>query len=159
MKEKTCCFTGHREISTENIIAIKPILQKTIIKLIKKGYIYFGVGGALGFDTLVEITILELKLLYPHIKLILVFPCEDQTKYWKKEDIEIYEKIKNKCDKYVYVSKNYTNDCMLKRNRYLVDYSSCCVCYKTNNIGGTAYTVKYAEEKGIDIINIAKEIM
>ena len=159
MKERTCCFTGHRKISNENISAIKPVLQKTIITLIKKGYIYFQVGGALGFDVLAEITILKLKLFYPQIKLILVLPCENQTKYWCQEDIEIYNDIKSKCDRYIYISKHYTNDCMLKRNRYLVDNSSYCICYQTNNTGGTAYTIKYAKDKGLNIINIAKEIV
>lgn len=59
------------------------------------GYCYFGVGGALGFDTLAAKVLLELREIYQHIKLILVLPCIEQTKDWTKADIAVYEDIKN----------------------------------------------------------------
>lgn len=46
---------------------------------------------------------------------------------------------------------------MFKRNRHLVDNSSVCVAYLTANSGGTAYTVNYAESKGLKIINLAEQ--
>lgn len=158
MKEKTCCFTGHRQIPKKHQIFIERKLYSIISELIENGYCYFGVGGALGFDTIAAKIILKLKKIYPQIKLILVFPCKNQTKNWLKKDIEIYEKIKSLCDKYVYVSEEYTKDCMLRRNRHLIDNSSYCICYLTKNTGGTAYTVKYATQKGVTIYNIAKEL-
>lgn len=66
------------------------------------------------------LTILKLKEKYMHIKLILVLPCENQTYKWQQKDIEIYNDIKSKCDKYVYISKYYYDGCMLKRNKHLV---------------------------------------
>ncbi|MBQ3131805.1 MAG: DUF1273 family protein, partial [Clostridia bacterium] len=86
MKDKTCCFTGHREISgdiNQLELSLKPILTQ----LINSGIIYFGAGGARGFDTFAAQTILELKPIYPHIKLILVLPCPNQTKGWHTNDI------------------------------------------------------------------------
>lgn len=65
--------------------------------------------------------------------------------------------IKERADKVVYVSQIYTKGCMHKRNRYLVDNSSVCVCYLTENKGGTAYTVNYASSKDKMIINVADE--
>ena len=44
---------------------------------------------------------------------------------------------------------------MHKRNRHLVDNSSVCVCYLNKENGGTAYTVRYAGKKGLEIINLA----
>jgi len=155
MKKKTCCFTGHRKIPVSEYGILKSKLKDVIISLIERGVIYFGAGGGLGFDTLAAETILELKTEYPIIKLILVLPCENQTYNWNVKDIKIFNDIKSKCDKYVYISKNYTRDCMFKRNRHLVDNSSVCVCYKNKDSGGTAYTVRYAEEKKLEIINIA----
>ena len=58
-------------------------------------------------------------------------------------------------DKVVYTARQYTRGCMFKRNRHLVDNSSVCVCYLTKDSGGTAYTVDYAEKKGLEIINLA----
>ena len=70
-----------------------------------------------------------------------MLPCEDQTRGWRSEDIAVYEDIKRRSDKVVYVSREYTPDCMHKRNRHLVDHSGICICYLTRSSGGTAYTV------------------
>ena len=51
MKDKTCCFTGHRKLPTEKLNKITDELEKTVIGLIADGYRFFGTGGALGFDT------------------------------------------------------------------------------------------------------------
>ena len=155
MRNQTCCFTGHRRIDPTLYSILAKNLNATIEYLIKTGYRYFGAGGALGFDTMAAQCILKLKEKYPHIKLILVLPCLSQADHWSHNDITIYETIKSKADKVVYTSKEYTKDCMFKRNRHLVDNSSVCVCYLTKTIGGTAYTVKYAAQQGIRIINIS----
>ena len=55
----------------------------------------------------------------------------------------------------VYTSQAYTAGCMHKRNRHLVDNSSVCVCYLTKDSGGTAYTVRYARKRGLEVINLA----
>lgn len=156
--EKTCCFTGHRNIPANEYEKIQNTLEETIISLIKKGVCYFGAGGALGFDTMAALTILKLKEKYPHIKLILVLPCENQTYKWQQKDIDIYENIKSKCDKYVYTSKYYYNGCMFKRNKHLVDNSKYCICYLIKKTGGTAFTVNYAMSKNLIIYNLADEI-
>lgn len=155
LKNRTCCFTGHRDIEPERYDCINECLKETIIKLIKKGVRYFGTGGALGFDTMAALTLLDLKKEYPHIKLILVLPCITQTNHWQQKDIDIYEDIKSKCDKYVYTSENYSKGCMFKRNRHLADNSGYCICYLIKNSGGTAYTVNYARNKGLKIFNIS----
>lgn len=135
---------------------IKKRLNQVLIEAIEQGYRYFGAGGALGFDTLAAQTVLALKRQYPEIKLILVLPCQDQTRGWAQADIEEYERIKAAADKVVFISKEYYSGCMQKRNRHLVDNSSLCICYLTEQTGGTAYTVDYAQSHGLKIINVAK---
>ena len=157
MKKQTACFTGHRIIPLSERNAVSKAFEEAIVESIKNGYRYFGAGGALGFDTMAALTVLRLKRQYPHIKLILVLPCEDQTRNWKTADIEKYEHIKSQADKVVYVSKEYTSDCMHRRNRHLVDNSSLCICYLTKQSGGTAYTVEYAVKNGLRIENISKK--
>ena len=156
MKDKTCCFTGHRDIGNHSIRNVVKTLEAELIKLIENRYCYFGAGGALGFDTIAAQTVLHLKERYTHIKLILVLPCVDQAKSWSYEDKVVYEDIKQKADKVVYTSKDYARGCMHKRNRHLVDNSSTCICYLTENKGGTFYTVNYASSKQLKIINIAE---
>ena len=153
LKNRTVCFTGHRKIPPEKLETVARRLKETLIELIGKGYLYFGAGGALGFDTLAAQTVLELKADFPQIKLILVLPCLSQADNWGVVDKRIYEQIKEKADKVVYTSREYTKGCMHKRNRHLADNSSVCVCYLTESTGGTAYTVNYAESKGLLLIN------
>lgn len=155
LKEKTCCFTGHRALPKDKLSLISNYLEKIIIKYINEGYRYFGSGGALGFDTIAAETIIKLKGRYPYIKLILVLPCISQTRGWKESDIKKYNTIKLQADKIVYISKEYTTDCMFRRNRHLVDYSSLCICYLDKTYGGTAYTVNYAKKNNLKIENIA----
>ena len=155
MCNQTGCFTGHRHIPDKQIEIVKASLEKTIIALYKRGVIYYGAGGALGFDTLAAEAVLCLREHYPKLRLILVLPCRNQTRGWKEPDVSRYEDIRRKADKVVYTSEEYTRGCMHKRNRHLVDYSSVCVCYKTQDSGGTAYTVSYAHGKGLEIINVA----
>lgn len=114
-------------------------------------------GGAIGFDTLAAQTVLKLRKQYPHIKLILVLPCLAQTRGWREDDIKIYEEIKAQADQVVYTSQEYTRGCMHKRNRHLVDHSGICICYLTEDHGGTAYTVKYAGKRQLQIINLANK--
>lgn len=158
MREKTCCFTGHRQIPSEYLPAITRKLRDTLIFYIEQGYQYFGAGGALGFDTLAARTVLNLKQRYPDIKLILVLPCKDQATRWSASDIEEYERIKSCADKIVYTAERYFNGCMQKRNRHLVDCSSLCICYLTKQSGGTKYTVDYATANGVSVINLATNI-
>ena len=99
MKNQTCCFTGHRKIPLDQLESVTQRLRDAVIASIKDGYLYFGAGGALGFDTLAAQTVLDLKKDYPQIKLILVLPCKTQTRGWKHEDIEEYNRIMDAADK------------------------------------------------------------
>jgi uncharacterized phage-like protein YoqJ len=116
--------------------------------LIQHGVIFFGVGGAMGFDTLAAQVVLELREKYAEVKLILVLPCKNQTRGWPAEDIVIYEKIKDSADKVVYIADSYRKGCMHERDGQ-------CVCYLTESQGGTAYTVAYARQKELLVWNLA----
>lgn len=154
MREKTVCFTGHRVIDKKEIRRLRKKLELCVTEAIESGYKYFGAGGALGFDTLAAQTVLNLREKYSHIKLILVLPCLSQADSWNDSDKRMYEYIKEQADKVVYTSQEYARGCMHKRNRHLVDNSSLCICYLTGDRGGTAYTVKYAMDKGLQTINL-----
>ncbi len=122
--------------------------------MIENGVCYFGTGGAIGFDTVAAELVLELKRSYPHIKLILILPCTDQTKGWKRADKIRYDRIRNNADKVKVLSDTYYSGCMHARNRHMVDHSAYCVCYCRKDSGGTAYTVDYATKNGLEVIYI-----
>lgn len=155
-REQTVCFTGYRKIPIMSQRKIKRLLDETIERLIEQGAVFYGTGGALGFDTLAAQAVLRARKKHPQVKLILVLPCRSQPDRWSERDKEIYEDIKVQADKIVYVSEQYTRSCMFQRNRHLVDHSGTCVAYLTEASGGTAYTVGYARSKGLNIINLAE---
>ena len=153
---QTCCFTGHRELPPEEQAEIANRLECVISAQYQKGIRYYGAGGALGFDALAARTVIRLRENCPGMKLILVLPCLTQTRGWPAADVLEYERIKAQADKVVYTAQQYTRGCMHRRNRHLVDNSGVCVCYLNRDSGGTAYTVRYAKEKGLEIVNLVQ---
>lgn len=153
-KKRTACFTGHRQISEKNIRKIEKKLDKIIEKLYKKGVIFYGAGGACGFDMLAEKAVIRAREKHRDIKLILVLPCKNQDKYWTSDNKFLFEEIKSQSDKIVYTSECYTKDCMHRRNRHLVNFSGYCISYLKTDAGGTAYTVDYARKNGLEIISV-----
>ena len=154
-KKRTACFTGHRTIPENGKAKLSMLLDNIIEALYNKGVVFFGCGGAYGFDTEAEYAVLRAKERHKEIKLILVLPCKEQDKYWNDESKAMYRDILSKADKIVYTSENYTSDCMHKRNRHLVDFSGYCVAYCTKQSGGTVYTMNYATDNGLKVINLA----
>ena len=153
-KSQACCFTVHRKIPANKVAGIEKRLDEEIVNLIRQGVCDFYAGGALGFDTMAALAVLKLKSEFPNIKLILVLPCRDQTKGWREESVKVYNQILRQADEVVYTSQRYHQGCMQRRNRYLVEHSGVCLCYLTKMTGGTAYTVRYAQEKGLRILYI-----
>ena len=154
-KEKSCCFTGHRnfplDVDADELIKG---LDKAIWQLREKGYDTFYVGGAQGFDTLAAQRLIGIRDYCPSWKMevILVMPCRDQTQSWSRADRSRYERVHEHVDEVVCLQERYTNGCMHRRNRYMVDHSSACIAYCLRERGGTWYTVKYARQKGLEII-------
>lgn len=157
-KNYTCCFTGHRKLPCHDIRQIYARLDDLLDTLISKGVTTFYAGGALGFDTLAALTVLDKKALHPEVKLIVCQPCADQSSKWEESDIAIYKSILSNADEVVCLHDTYTKDCMLERNRYMVDRSELCIAYCTSDSGGSAYTLRYAEKKGLRVKNLAVDI-
>lgn len=155
----TCCFTGHRTFRPGELPHIRSALERHILTLHDdRGVRYFGAGGALGFDTLAAETVLALRdSLRPDLRLILVLPCLDQADRWPLADQERYERIRTRADKVVLLSQAYEPGIMHRRNRHLVDCAGFCICYHYKPVGGTAYTVDYARQRGLEIFHCAEE--
>lgn len=153
MKSQTCCFTGHREIPAELLSDILRNLNAEVERLISAGVTDFVSGGALGFDQLVASLIISKRRPGNGVRLIFALPCKDQDRLWGSEQKNFYRKLLKDADEVVYVSENYSPDCMEKRNRYMVDRSAFCVCALMREKSGAAQTVRYAKRCGVKIIN------
>ncbi|MDE5765023.1 MAG: SLOG family protein [Ruminococcus sp.] len=154
---KSACFTGHRNLP-RNLSKIELLLYSTLEKAVtEKGIVKFYAGGAVGWDTLAELTVLKLKKIYPHVQLNLVLPCsgEEQTKKWSAEQKKIFYDILERADSIEYTSPYYFKGCMKKRNKKLVEYADICYCFYNPSLfrSGTAQTVHMAKKKEIPLIN------
>lgn len=154
----TACFTGHRDIPDELVPKVMKGLASVIARAIDKGYDRFICGGALGFDTLAAISVLEYRKMHPDIQLLLAIPCSTQSNAWSAKDKEIYHHIVSEADEVRILADQYTRGCMQTRNMFMVDRSSLCIAWLTSmNGGGTMNTVKYALKQSVQIINVAME--
>jgi len=151
----TVSFTGHRDACSPEI---KNTLREMTEKLIDEGADMFCAGGAVGFDTIAAETVLELQGEYPWITLRLVLPCppEVQTSRFPVKARERYFDILRAADSTEIISPVYTDECMKLRNQRLVELADVCLCFydKSRFTSGTGQTVRMAEKKEIEIINI-----
>ena len=161
MVEKSCAFTGHRPKkfpwgyyeTDARCLALKKTLSEQIAKLADAGYTDFFSGMAEGVDTWAALAVLALKKENPALKLHCILPCEGQADQWSASARERYASIVEQGDSIVYISREYSKDCMLKRNHYLVDHTACLLAvYNGERRGGTAMTVRYASKLGRKII-------
>ncbi len=156
---RSACFTGHRTIKAD-ISIFSALLSSVIERLITdKGVTDFYAGGAYGFDAVSAFSVLRLKENYPEVKLHLILPCskEEQSRKWTAEQKAELENLLRLADSVEYVSDRYYNGCMKARNARLVELASdYCICYwnPSNFRSGTGQTVRMAQKKGIEVINL-----
>ena len=151
---RTVCFTGHRDIPAHHACRLPELLERVIADLIGRGATVFRAGGAIGFDTVAALKVLEIRERYPQIRLELILPCRDQTKHWSQEDAQTYEYILRAADSHRFLFDSYVDGCMLERDRRLVSGSDVCVAYLTRSHGGTAYTFSQAVRGGLETVNL-----
>ncbi len=155
MNDKICCFTGHRKIPDNDIIALPDALDAAISEFYEKGAREFRAGGAIGFDTLAALKVISFRRSHPDVRLSLILPCRDQDARWGEFDRETYRYTIESADSVIYTGDSYTKGCMHRRNRSLVSGSDFCIAYVKKEEGGSAYTLKLAVRAGLEIINLA----
>ena len=158
-----CAFTGHRPKSfpwkyneaDRECVLLKEVLAAQISALAEQGATDFLSGMALGVDLWCAQIVLGLQEKYPTIKLHCVLPCEGQEIKWAASAQAQYRAILKQASNVVYVSRKYTPDCMLERNRYMVDHASILLAvHNGTQRSGTGATVNYARKLGRKIIVI-----
>ena len=164
LREHTCCFTGHRKIPNERVNHLYEAVRLEMSWLISHGIVEFYTGGALGFDTIAALAVLDARNRNPGLKLNLALPYPEQAQSWKAQERETYDYILSAADNICYSSEHYHGGVMHLRNRYMVEHSSICVCYYdksldngSNRRGGTLYTVNYARQLGLKLLNLGDE--
>ena len=160
---KVCAFTGHRpnklpwryDETDSRCVALKSVLMEQIGLLVGAGYTQFLSGMAEATDTWSALSVLSLREKNPVIKLHCILPCTAQAEKWSASSRELYRSILERADSVVYVSRDYHKDCMLERNRFMVEKARLLLAvYNGQPHSGTAAAVRHAQKLGCDIIII-----
>ena len=158
-----CAFTGHRPAKypwkynerDSRCMALKSVLAQQIRRLEAAGVTDWLTGMAQGTDIWAAEIILERRKENPALRLHCILPCEGQEVKWPMAEQERYSSFMRRADEVVYVNRAYHPDCMLERNRYMVDRASVLLAvYNGAYRSGTGMTVRYAQKLGREIIII-----
>ena len=156
---RTVCFTGHRTIA-EDKETLSARLYALLERFVTEQKITdFYTGGAVGWDALAALTVLKLRESYPEVKLHLVLPCpfEEQSAKWNEAQKEEHKHIASLADTKEFTSEHLVKNAMKIRNARLVELASdYCICYwnPKHYRSGTGQTVRMAQKKGIEVINL-----
>ncbi len=159
-RNATCSFTGNRphrlpwiNEEDERCKTVKAKIRQGVEQAVKSGKILFVCGMAEGADMYFAEAVIALKEKYD-IYLEAALPYPEFEKYRSLEERERYQRIVDKCDFVTVISPVGSKYAPLKRNRYMVDKSSLLIALNYSEKGGTAYTIEYAEKKGLKIVKI-----
>ena len=142
-------FIGHREIYGHYHLEDQ-IEQIARDKLREKEYVEFYVGRNGDFDILVASAVKKAQKAVGHhnSSLILLQP------YPMKND-EYYEKFYDEIQ-YPVDRRMHPKAAITKRNRWMIENSELLVAFvEVGKKGGAMATLKYAESRGLEIINLA----
>ena len=159
MKEKTCCFFGHRKINETEELKLKliEIIEKLIVDEKVDTFLF---GSKSRFNSLCLELVTEMKEKFPHIKRIYVraeYP--DINEHYKSYLLESYE------DTY-YPEKilNSGRAAYVERNYEMIDKSHFCIVYydepnaPTTRKSGTKTALDYAIKKEKQITSLLQLI-
>ena len=164
-KEKTCCFTGHRPAklpwgsheSDPRCAELKLELAARIEAIYELGYRHFICGMAIGCDTFFAEAVIALREQHGDITLEAAVPCGSQPDKWTKAQRLRYNELLDRCDTVTVLQYGYTDDCMMQRNRYMVDHADLIIACYDGKSGGTLNTLRYAIERDIQIVHLPLE--
>ena len=158
----TCCFTGHRSTklpwganeSDERCLDLKMRLYDTAEAVYLSGMRHFICGMAYGCDLYFCEAVMLLREEYPDITIEAAIPWEGQADRWDEKLKRRYLRLISECDYETQVQKEYSADCMMGRNRYMVDQASLLIAAYNGSQGGTMNTILYAMRQGVQIVEL-----
>ena len=161
-REETCCFTGHRpeklpwgknELDTR-CLALKTRIRDVVDAAYAEGKRHFICGMARGCDFYFAEAVLALREEHPEVTLEAAIPCAEQSASWSASQRHRWEELISACDKRTVLQEQYTPDCMIRRNRYMVEHSSLVIAVYDGSDGGTRRTLEYAIREKVPFVDI-----
>jgi len=154
-----CGFTGHRpeklpwgtDETDPRCQALKILLRRAVEQAADAGADTFCCGMARGCDFDFAEAVLELTVQRPHLRLEAWLPCPSQADRWRVSDRTRRESILQRCSRVHMVEPIYAEGCMLRRDQAMTDQADCLITVWDGSPGGTGWTVRYAQKRGIPI--------
>ena len=161
-KNATCCFTGHRveklpwrtDESDTRCIQLKERISDAVSSVYASGIRHFICGMATGCDMYFCEAVIDLRIQHPDVTIEAAIPWRGQPDKWSRALKDRYYRLVGECDYQTLVHSEYTPECMMRRNRYMVDSSSVLIAASLGIPGGTMNTILYALRQGLEIIQL-----
>jgi len=135
-------------------MALKARLRDAVEAAYSEGMRHFICGMARGCDFYFAELVLELRQNRPDITLEAAIPCATQSQRWPRPEQERWQSLVSACDQETLIQEQYTPDCMLRRNRYMVDHSALVIAVYDGTSGGTRRTLEYALRQKVPFVDI-----
>jgi uncharacterized phage-like protein YoqJ len=129
-ENKTLAFTvmrasdlpwGYNE-SHAGYISMRSAIRDKLVQLITDEHVrHFTSGIGMGLELLCAEIVLELKTSYTDITLSAVVPYMEQDTLWPQKYRDRYREVLRQCDYIHVMSLEYSDDCIKKHRRFLVD--------------------------------------
>ena len=142
-------FIGHRKISEKHRLE-EPLDEIIKEMLHEKEFVELYVGCDGDFDILASVSakMVQRNVGNQNSRLVLIQP-------YHTEDDSFYERFYDKV-RYPIDSTTDAETAIAKRNQWVIDHADLLVAYvEPDRHGGALKTLKYAEKKGVRIINLA----
>ena len=161
-RQESCCFTGHRpeklpwgyNEEDPRCLALKQRISSAVEAACREGFRHFLCGMAAGCDLYFCEAVLLLRQRCLGVTVEAAIPCPTQADDWPADLRGRYRRLVAECDYQTMVSQAYTSQCMLRRDRYMVDHASLLIAAFNGSPGGTRYTLEYAMRKGLQIVDL-----
>ena len=156
-----CAFTGHRperlpwggNEDDARCRALKTLLRRAVQTAYDRGFRTFLCGMARGCDQYFAEAVLAAKADgAPQARLCALVPCPSQPDGWDAASLARYWALLAACDQVEVLEASYSPGCMLRRNREMVRRAQLLISVYDGASGGTASTVRLAEQRGIEVL-------
>ena len=156
-----CAFTGHRpehlpwcrDEDDPRCRALKILLRRTVQQVYDRGFRTFLCGMARGCDQYFAEAVLAARADgAQNARLCALVPCPSQPDGGDAASRTRYWAVLAACDQLEVLEDHYSPGCMLRRNREMLRRAQLLISVYAGTPGGTAATVRLAEELGITVL-------
>lgn len=156
-----CAFTGYRpekfpfgdNEADPRCEQLKQKLFCEILRMTREGVSVFMSGMTRGADLWAAEAVLQIQNVKPSQKIELwaIIPYDRQSLAWNAKESARYQRILEQAARVEYISHDYYNGCLQKRNRYMIDHATHLLAVYDGQPGETASIIRYARKKGLEI--------